>query len=271
MTTIGELCNVVETLWPVSGAEDWDSVGLVVGNRHDQISHARLCVDVTPDVIHDARAAGVDFLVAHHPLLLRGVTSVADETYKGRCVTELIRSGIGLLTAHTNADVVADGVSDCLAQQLWLTGVTPVVPGAAAGTGIGRVGILEEPIPLGVLARRLGNLVPATAQGIRVSGEFDQLVRRVALCGGAGDSLLSEPQVRDADVFITSDLRHHPASEFREWAKLDNGPALIDVSHWASEWVWLATAAEQVSAHIPQLTVSVSDVRTDPWDFLVVQ
>ena len=271
MTTIGELCAVVETLWPVAGAEEWDAIGLIVGNQREEISHIRLCVDVTPSVIEDARAAGVDFLVAHHPLLLRGVTSVADETYKGRCVTELIRSGIGLLTAHTNADVVTDGVSGCLAQQLGLTQVTPVVTGTAGGIGIGRVGNLEQPIPLGVLARRLGNLVPATAQGVRVSGEFDQLVQRVALCGGAGDSLLGEPQVRDADVFITSDLRHHPASEFREWAKLDNGPALIDVSHWASEWVWLATAAAQIAGLLPSLTVSVSDVRTDPWDFLVVQ
>ena len=271
MTTIGELCSVIEILWPESGAEGWDAVGLIVGNRHDQISHVRLCVDVTLDVIDDAREAGVDFLVAHHPLLLRGVTSVADETYKGRCVTELIRSGIGVLAAHTNADVVAGGVSDSLAQQLNLIDVSPIVAGLTMGTGIGRVGNLKDPIPLGVLARRLGNVVPATAQGIRVSGEFDQLVQRVALCGGAGDSLLGEPQVRDADVFITSDLRHHPVSEFREWARLDNGPALIDVSHWASEWVWLATAADQIAARIPALTVSVSDVRTDPWDFLVVQ
>jgi len=269
--TIGELSSVINDVWPEVGAEAWDSVGLVVGNRQDQISHVRMCVDVTPSVITDARDAGVDFLVAHHPLLLRGVTSLAEETYKGRCITDLIRSKIGLLTAHTNADVVADGVSDCLAQQLGLIDVSPIVAGVAIGTGVGRVGNLDEPIPLGVLARRVGNLMPATAQGIRVSGEFDQLVQRIALCGGAGDSLLGEPQVRNADVFITSDLRHHPASEFREWAKPEKGPALIDVSHWASEWVWLATAADQIAARIPALTVSVSDVRTDPWDFLVVQ
>ena len=271
MTTIGELCTLIEELWPEVGAEAWDSVGLVVGNRHDQISHVRLCVDVTPSVIADARDAGADFLVSHHPLLLRGVTSVAEETYKGRCITDLIRARLGLLTAHTNADVVTDGVSDCLARHLNLFDVLPIVGGEVADTGIGRVGSLEQPIPLGVLARSIGNLIPSTAQGIRVSGEFDQLVQRIALCGGAGDSLLSEPLVRNADVYITSDLRHHPASEFREWAKLDNGPALIDISHWASEWVWLSTAAEQISARFPTLKVSVSDVRTDPWDFLVVQ
>ncbi len=271
MTTIGDLCVVVEQLWPESGAEPWDSVGLVVGGRGATISHVRLCVDVTPTVIDDAEASGADFLIAHHPLLLRGVTTVAEETYKGACIARLIQNRMGLLAAHTNADVVESGVSDSIASALKLTSVAPIVHGSSPSSGIGRVGNLAQPTPVGVLARTLATLLPATAQGIRVSGEFEQLVSRVALCGGAGDSLLGEPEVRNADVFITSDLRHHPASEFREWAKLEAGPALIDVSHWASEWLWLETAAAQLREKIPTLTVSVSDVRTDPWDFLVVQ
>ncbi len=269
--TVGDLCRVVDELWPAEGAEPWDTVGLVAGGRADELTHIRLTVDVTPEVITDAKSAGVDFLVAHHPLLLRSVTSIAEETYKGACLTELIRSRIGLLAAHTNADGVTDGVSDVLAQKLGLKSVTPIVPGRAANTGIGRVGELSAPIHLGELARAVADLVPATAQGVRVSGDFARPVQRVALCGGAGDSLLNEDDVRNADVFITSDLRHHPASEFREWAKLSNGPALIDVSHWASEWVWLDIAAQQLRERMPGITVSVSDVRTDPWDFLVVQ
>ncbi len=93
----------------------------------------------------------------------------------------------------------------------------------------------------------------------------------VALCAGAGDSLLALAAVRAADVYITSDLRHHPASEFRENATIGGGPALLDVSHWASEWLWLDTAADQLRAELPGVTVTVSELRTDPWDFLVVQ
>lgn len=271
MTTVADLCRVIEELWPVAGAESWDAVGLVVGGANDSVTHIRMTVDVTPEVIADAKAAGADFLISHHPLLLRGVSSVAEETYKGACLTQLIRSSIGLLAAHTNADVVADGVSDVLAQRLGLTSVEPIVPNGATATGIGRVGDLVAPTLLGELARAVADLVPSTAQGVRVSGDFGRPVQRVALCGGAGDSLLNEHHVRNADVFITSDLRHHPASEFREWAKLNDGPALIDVSHWASEWVWLDMAAQQLRERMPGVTISVSDVRTDPWDFLVVQ
>jgi putative NIF3 family GTP cyclohydrolase 1 type 2 len=77
--------------------------------------------------------------------------------------------------------------------------------------------------------------------------------------------------VRSADVFITSDLRHHPAQEAREQARITGGPALMDVSHWASEWLWLEVAAGQLKQQFPDIDVVVSDLRTDPWDFLVVQ
>jgi putative NIF3 family GTP cyclohydrolase 1 type 2 len=149
--------------------------------------------------------------------------------------------------------------------------VRPITAGTTPDRGIGRVGRLAEPTTLGRLARQLGELLPATAGGIRVSGEYDRVVSTVALCGGAGDSLLREPAVLGSDVYITSDLRHHPASESRENARVAGGPALIDVSHWASEWLWLTVAAEQLREALPDLDVTVSDLRTDPWDFVVVQ
>lgn len=272
MTSVEQVVTVAEKLWPARGAEPWDAVGLVVGHKDGAVSHIRLTVDVTPEVIRDAVEVGADFIIAHHPLLLRGVTTVSEETYKGVCIAELIRSRIALLVAHTNADVVDNGVSDVIARRLGLQGVSPIVASHHdENVGIGRVGRLSEPKKLGALAREIADFFPATAQGIRASGDFDRVVSRIAVCGGAGDSLLAEPLVRGSDVFVTSDLRHHPASEFREWAKLENGPALIDVSHWASEWVWCDTAAEQLRNELSGVTISVSDVRTDPWDFLVVQ
>jgi putative NIF3 family GTP cyclohydrolase 1 type 2 len=117
----------------------------------------------------------------------------------------------------------------------------------------------------------LADLLPNTAGGVKVSGDFTAAVNRVSLCGGAGDSLLSTEAVLGSDVYITSDLRHHPAQEAREQALVSGGPALIDVSHWASEWLWLDVAAQQLQAQFPDIDVEVSDLRTDPWDFLVVQ
>jgi putative NIF3 family GTP cyclohydrolase 1 type 2 len=90
----------------------------------------------------------------------------------------------------------------------------------------------------------------------------------VALCAGAGDSLLAEPAVLSSDVFITSDLRHHPASEFLEQGSLGDGPALINISHFAAEWLWLEVAAGELRSRLG-VSVVVSDLNTDPWNFQV--
>lgn len=270
-SSLADITRAAHALWPLSGAEAWDAPGLLSGDPRSDVRTIHLAVDAVSDTVDEAIEAGADLLLVHHPLLLRGVTSVAEDRYKGALLARLIRANCALLAAHTNADVVADGVSDVLATRLGLIDARPITTGEAAGTGIGRVGRLPAPTTLGQLARGVAGLLPATASGVRVSGHYDDVVETVALCGGAGDSLLCHPDVVASDVYLTADLRHHPASEAREQAKLMGGPGLIDVSHWASEWLWLDTAAAQLRAALPGVTVTVSDLRTDPWDFVVVQ
>jgi dinuclear metal center YbgI/SA1388 family protein len=275
--TVADVSAAVERLWPVVGAEPWDAVGLIAGDPADEVTSIHLAVDAVVDTVDEAIELGASLLLVHHPLLLRGVTTIAGDRYKGAVLTRLIRANCALLAAHTNADVVETGTSAVLANALGLSDQRPIVSSASPTTtapatrGIGRVGVLPAPVTLGLLARRLGELLPATATGVRVSGEFDREVRTVALCAGAGDAYLSDPAVLSADVYITSDLRHHPASEASENARVGGGPALIDVSHWASEWLWLDTAAAELRAALPGITVTVSDLRTDPWDFAVTQ
>lgn len=262
---------MIERLWPPSGAEEWDAPGLLSGDPAAPVTHVHLAVDAVADSVDEAVELGADLLLVHHPLLIRGVTSVAEDRYKGAVLARLIRAGCALVAAHTNADIVETGTSAVFAQKLGLADVRPIVAAPDGVRGLGRTGTLSQPTTLGRLARLLAEILPATASGIRVSGEYDTPVSTVALCGGAGDSLLTEPAVLGSDVYITSDLRHHPASESRENARIAGGPALIDVAHWASEWLWLATAADELRAALPEITVTVSDLRTDPWDFVVVQ
>ncbi|OJX77025.1 Nif3-like dinuclear metal center hexameric protein [Leifsonia sp. 71-9] len=269
--TLRSVRETVEGLWPLSGAEGWDAPGLLSGDPAAPVERILLAVDVVAATVDEAVDTGADLLLAHHPLLLRGVTSVAEDRYKGALLARLIRGGCALIAAHTNADVVADGTSAVLAARLGLTGTAPISPAPDGVTGIGRVGTLPEPTTLGALARALADLLPPTAGGVRAAGDYHQPVSRVAVCGGAGDSLLGSDPVRSADVYITADLRHHPASEAREQAILGGGPALLDVSHWASEWLWLDTAADQLRAALPGVEVAVSDLRTDPWDFAILQ
>jgi dinuclear metal center YbgI/SA1388 family protein len=273
--TLSHVVTALGHLWPVSGAEEWDTPGLVTGNPDQPVQSILLAVDAVDATVVQAVEAKIDLLVTHHPLLMRGVSSVAEERYKGSLIARLIRNNTALLAAHTNADVVATGTSAVMAD---LLGVMSAIPLTASpqnvngtDTGLGRVGDLADSMTLGDFARRVAQTLPATAQGIRVSGDYGQQVQRIALCAGAGDSLLAHPLVTTADVYITSDLRHHAAQESREQSALGGGPALIDVSHWAAEWLWLEYAAREIRAVLPGVDVSVSDIRTDPWDFVIVQ
>ncbi|WP_435746555.1 Nif3-like dinuclear metal center hexameric protein [Nocardioides sp. SYSU DS0663] len=138
-----------------------------------------------------------------------------------------------------------------------------VVDPGVGGTGTGRIGDVA-PTTLREFARHVAEVLPATAHGVRVGGDPDREVRRVALCGGAGDFLLDRVRASGADVYLTSDLRHHPAGEFLE----HGGPALVDVAHWAAEWTWLPVVERRVREAIGDTVgTRVSTTCTDPWTF----
>ncbi len=133
------------------------------------------------------------------------------------------------------------------------------------GTGTGRIGSVA-PTTLRGFADAVAAALPETAHGVRVAGDPDRVVRRVALCGGAGDFLLDAVRRTDADVYVTSDLRHHRAGEFLE----HDGPALVDVAHWAAEWTWLPVVSARVAEALgATVGTRVSTTNTDPWQFRI--
>ena len=340
--TLADVVGLLERRYPPATAEDWDAVGLVAGDPGAPVGKVMLAVDPTEDVAEEALAWGADLLLTHHPLYLRGTSTVAATTPKGRVVHRLLAGGCALYTAHTNADAAADGVAQALADAAraaatpgrsspspaapstrswcscrartpsgcstpsprpapgaWATTSAPPSPPRApapsarstarrpaigqvgqveevaedrleivlprerraavlaalraahpyeqpaftlvaqateeAATGTGRIGDLPEPMTLRAFAQRVAAVLPATPQGIRVGGDLDAEVRTVAVCGGAGDSLLAQVRRLGADVYLTADLRHHPASEHLAGGR----PYLVDATHWASEWPWL--------------------------------
>lgn len=373
--TVADVLAVLDARYPPGTAEDWDAVGLVCGSPGDPVRSVRFAVDPVLSVVEQAVADGVDLLVTHHPLLLRGVTGVPTTDPRGLVVTRLLQAGTALVVAHTNADVARPGVSDALAAAVGLTGhLDPLQPrpapardvlavyvpvaeaerlravlaaagagavGAyteasfsAAGTGrfrpgpgarpaLGSVGalaevaetrvevVLDRTARAGVLAAmraghpyeevaydlhelaelpgdtgpgRVGELpgvhslaqfadavaagLPANPAGIRVAGDPDRPVRRVAVSGGSGDFLLAAAAVAGADVFLTADLRHHPASgALQPTSPARVRPALIDATHWATEWPWLTAAADLLRADLlhAAVRVDVSAAVTDSW------
>lgn len=261
-----------ENLWPLENADAWDSPGLVAGNLSQRVSRVLLSVDVTAEIISEAQDGEFDLVFAHHPFLLKGVQSVSESTGKGSLLANAIRSNVAIYAAHTNADVVEAGVSETIAGAFGVVGATPLIPTSSRAVGHGRIGKLAKPMSLGDFARLISKVLPSTATGVRVAGDYDQEISTVALCGGAGDSFIAEALASGADVYVTSDLRHHLVQDAREQARAAGTPmALIDVSHWASEWLWLEVASNQLSKVFPNVQFIVSQIRTDPWEFAVAQ
>jgi dinuclear metal center YbgI/SA1388 family protein len=372
MPALKDVVDLLHAWYPPSTADDWDAVGLVLGDPDQAVSKVLFAVDPTLEVAREAAEWGADLLVVHHPLFLSPVHGVAATTPKGRTLATLAKAGCALLTAHTNADQAVGGVSEALARALGLEDLAPILPApeealdkivvyvpedaaapvraaiAEAGAGaignydhctfttpgqgrfrplegadpvigtVGTVEVVEEhriesvlprgrraavvaamlaahpyerpaydvvelagvgtadrgtgrigtvpPTTLGEFAATVAAALPATAHGVRVAGAPTREVRRVAVCGGAGDFLLDRMAASDADVYVTSDLRHHPAAEFTE----KGGPALVDVAHWAAEWTWLPVVqARLVDAMGATVETRVSTLATDPWTFRI--
>ena len=268
MPTIGDAIRVLDGLYPFGGAADWDVVGPVCGDPAARVRTVLLAIDPVETVVDEALALGADLLVTHHPLYLRGTSSVWAGSPKGRLVHRLITGGCALVVAHTNADVAVGGVSEALAAALGLTGCDPLVPTGDGRTGSGRVGHLIDAMSLREFGSYVARSLPATPAGVRTGGDLDRRISRVAVCGGAGDSYLEAATAAGADAYVTADLRHHYASEHLA----GGGPALVDPGHWASEWPWLPLAARALADGLAAdrpgdatVSVHVSERVTDPW------
>lgn len=266
---LSEVIAALDALWPPERAEEWDAVGTVCGDPDAEVARVLFAVDPVQSTVDEAVRLGADLLVTHHPLYLRGTTTVAASTVKGRAVHTLIKNDIALHVAHTNADRADPGVSDALAGALDLRITGPLVPDPddpAGRRGLGRICEVDPPMSLRDFAGHAAKRLPSTAQGIRVAGDPDRVIRTVAVSGGSGDSLFGAVRAAGVDAFLTADLRHHPASEATQAAQ---APALLDAAHWATEWPWCELAATELDAISERrgwgLRTHVSKTVSDPW------
>ncbi|WP_216387780.1 Nif3-like dinuclear metal center hexameric protein [Arcanobacterium phocae] len=259
--TVADVMATMECAFPARLAEDWDRVGLVVGDPQEPVSRIGFAVDPCQATVDEAIERGADMLITHHPLYLRGTSTVATSTAKGSWVHKLIKNNCALFAAHTNADAAATGSAVAFGSLLNLENMRPLQPyDNQPELGIGRVGELPMTMSVRELAERIKALIPETAPGILVGGDPEKIVRTVAVSPGSGDSFLTTANQAKADVYICADLRHHPASDHL-WA---GGCSLIGLTHFASEWPVLPAMVQAISG-IDGIETYISTLVTDPW------
>ncbi len=224
---ISDVLLRLEKYAPLSLAEDYDNVGLMLGDAECELTSALLTLDVDINVAHEAKELGANLIISHHPLIFTPLGRITADTAQGRCLLYLIKHDIAVYSAHTNLDSAAGGLNDLLAAILGLQDVVPMT-GEDTDTGIGRVGILPAPLTMDELAREI--MKKFSLPCVRFTGQADDLVSRVALCTGGGASLLSDAISSFADVYITGDIKYHNAREAQE-----RGINLLELSHYDSE------------------------------------
>lgn len=260
--TVNELAEIIELRYPKSLAVEWDVVGLATNNSKIEVNNILLTIDVTQDVVAEAIEKSINLIISHHPLILdpEEISDIQNKRIQLR--KQMEENNIVLYVAHTNADIAQGGVNDSLAKVLGLQNIE-----SFGAEKMARKGNLATQISLREFINLLKDKLPQVKSSIQVSGKLDSKISKIALCGGSGSALLEEVRREDVDVFVTADLKHHAVSDNENM----NGPALVSVSHWASEWVWLPELEEQLKTDLAQKQLDsriyISEISTDPWNF----
>ena len=257
MWTVGDVEAVMEVWAPVNSAMPGDNVGLLSGRRAAAVKTVLTALDITPAVIDEAVSAGAGLIVAHHPIFREPLMGVTDDTPAGELLMALAENRVAAICMHTNLDAAAGGVNDALAMALGLDCLSkPIEP----ETGIGRYGDLPEEITaeqLALLAKgRLG------CGSVRLS-DTGRPVKRLAVCGGSGGSLIEYAFRAGCDAFLAGEFRHN---HFLEAAAL--GVSLLECGHFATENVVVERITARLREKLPGLEVIASSCQKEPYTCL---
>ena len=246
----------IEEKYPVSLAEEWDNVGLLVGDPDREVNTVLVALDLTDETLELAAEAGADLIVTHHPMLFKPVSRVTALDRTGRRILALAERRISCYAAHTNFDVA--GMAALNAADLGLENDAPLeVTGLDENDipfGLGRIGDLKEAVTAGALAEKVKEICGLDA--VRLYGPAERLVRRAAVCGGSGKSLIGDAIREGAEVFVTGDLDYHSAID-----AVSDGLILIDAGHYGTEKGFIACMAETIREFAPDLAVIEAPVK----------
>ena len=259
---IKEITDAIERFAPLALQEGYDNAGLVVGDPEREVSRALLAVDVTEEVLAEAEREGCDLVVTHHPIVFHPLKRLNEADYVQRCVARAVRRDIALYACHTNLDSAPNGMSWRLAEMLGVGNLRVLQPSETGdGAGFGVVGELPEAIDtvefMRIIQRRLEVSV------IRYSDIATSGVRRVAVCTGAGASLIGEARRAGADIYITADMKYN------DFMAPDKALTVADIGHFESEYCAIQLIFDILSKNLCTFAVRKSERSRNPVNYLV--
>ena len=255
---IKQVLSALERFAPLPLQESWDNAGLQLGLTEAEVSGALLCLDVNEAIIDEAISKGCNLIVSHHPLLFRGLKQISGQDYVQRCVIKAIKHDIVIASMHTNMDNALDGVNWKIAERLELKTcqffASKTVDGIEAGSGV--VGEL----PSAMDARVFVELVKRqfSVQCAQCNALLERPVKKVAICGGAGDFLLPEAMGEGADAFITGEMHYH------QYFGHDQEIQICVIGHYQSEQFTSEIFRDIIQKECPDVRTEMAETNTNP-------
>ena len=252
---IKDLIKVIEEFAPLSIQERWDNSGLCVGSPEDEVNSVLLALDCTPELVDEAVACGADMIITHHPLIFSGLKKISPDDMVGNAVIKAVKAGISIYAAHTNADKVIAGVSGAMAARLGLKDVT-ILADEGDGTGLGIVGNLPEEL----MADEVIALVKEkfSLKCMKSSKPLDGKIRRVAMCGGSGGSLIDAAKRSGAQLYISGDISYHNFFA-------PEGFMIMDIGHYESEIEIVDILFSLIKKNFPTFAVRIAqNINSNP-------
>ncbi len=245
------IMNALEELSPVSYAEEWDNVGLIVGRRDKDVRKIYVAVDPTDEVIASALKVQADMLITHHPLIFRAIKKVNSDDFITRRVLRLARHDVSYYAMHTNFDVM--GMADAAADDIGLkkrSVLSVTYEDDIAKEGFGRVGRLPAVMTLKECAEYVKKCFGL--KHVRVYGDLDVDLETAAICPGSGKSMIKDAVKAGADVYITGDIEHHEGLDC-----VAQGLMVIDAGHYGIEKIFIGYLKEYLKRNFPDIAVYV--------------
>ena len=240
---VSDIEFIMERFAPPILKEDYDNVGLMVGDKETIVTKILIALDCTMDVIREAKDEGCNFILNHHPLLFVKPKTITMDTLVGKKIIELIKNDINVYASHTNLDSAKGGLNDIATEILGFNKYKIIEPSkdcneGVCHSGLGRLVVLDEPIRLVELCENVKKTF--SAEHIRYVGRDNDLIKTIAIINGSGEDFFEKSINLGADCIITGDTKYHRVCDL-----LEENIALIDAGHFATEWTPLKIFGEK--------------------------
>ena len=259
---VQDILHILESIAPPHLQESYDNAGLIVGDPGQEVTGILFCLDSTEAVVEEALALGCNLVIAHHPIVFRGLKRFNGSTYVERTVMQAIRQGVALYAIHTNLDnVYRQGVNAKIAEKLGLTDTRILLPRPGeVEIGAGLIGFLPESVAETDFLLQVKTALRVSC--MRHTALRNRPVRSVAVCGGSGSFLLPEALRAGADVFVTADFKYH------EFFDAEGRLVIADIGHYESEQFTIELLYQIIREKFPTFALHCTKVNTNPVFYL---